>query len=237
MNSLTNEIIAKIAELNALLTAAETNPSAAADLVTVKVDKPFNSKGRKVSIKGAIGSLKDHAKAITAAPKPEDVVEEAEVIEEPEIDLTQYIKNMIAEKTGRTGTILLPNEYIIMDTLDGVIVENKMFGCGCDYNADEECYKASFNSKRFRPYLAKQLSNVKTDRQYLKANSNGLDFIVNDLKKGDILVAGLFDEKKGHSERVEYYIVLSNKNNKLIITSKSLSTYAKAVEYKNEIGL
>lgn len=248
MDTLTNEIINKIAELNALLTSAETNPSAVADLVTLKVDKPFNNKGRKVSIKGAIGSLKEHAKAITAAPKAEDVeaedvIEEAEVIEEPdivqdesEIGYVQCIKHEIAKKTGHTGAILLPNEYITMPTLDGVIEENHMWGCGIDITNDGY-YKASFNPKRYRPYLAKQLSNVKTDRQYLKANCNGLDFIVSDLAKGDILVAGLHDQKKSRSERVEYYVVLSNKNNKLIVADKNLSTYAKAVAFKNEIGL
>lgn len=62
--NLTEQIKQKIKELEELLKQAENDAETKKELAKQKIEKPYNNKGRKVTIAGAIKSVVDHCKEI-----------------------------------------------------------------------------------------------------------------------------------------------------------------------------
>lgn len=124
-----------------------------------------------------------------------------------------------------------------MNTLDKVLTENKLYGCGFNYNEEDDCYRWMGKWDRDRHYLAICRSNRKEEREYLPIGGRVTygEYDVKSVKKGDILVGGFYDGKKKRTITTEYYVVLANnKKDGLVVADGDFSTYLKAYNYKQQ---
>lgn len=127
---------------------------------------------------------------------------------------------------------------IKMGTLDKVLTECKLWGCGFNYNELTDNYVlCDKRPNRFKPYLAVCKTNRKEDRRYLPFGGRVTygEFDVKNVKYGDVLFGGFFDKQKCQFVRERYYVVLSNnKKDGLTVADGSWTTYNKAYNYKRK---